>query len=625
MRSLLPRLLALLLLAGPALADDTTPKAKALTPAERVKKDLDYLAGEECQGRGLETDGLKKAGDYIAAQFKAAGLKPGWKDTYFQPFDVNLGGKLDTPLAFVLKNGDKTLEPKVNDGWTATTASASSKTKAAVVFAGYGLTSTENPKYDDYADFDVKGKIVVVLRRTPQADDEKGLFGKNSPLASLASKVDNAAKHGAIGVIFVSDAGTAGKDDKLIASTYIDGTNFTAGPILHVKRDVIDPLLADQKLTLAEWEKAVDKAGKPNSFELKGWEAESEVTVKSNKRPTRNVVGVLEGTGPLKDETVVIGGHYDHLGSGERGSNAKNKGMTHFGADDNASGTTGVLELARRFGTMTDRQGRRMVFICFSGEERGLLGSQHYCKDPAFPLDKTAFMLNLDMIGRMTPAAVVDKDGKPVEKDGKPVEKDRLMVYGHGTSTGLEKVVDEKAKPFDFKLTKVAGGGGGDSDHTSFYLKNVPVLFFFTGTHKDYHQPSDTPDKINVDGLLKTTEFVAAFADHYSTVKEKPDFQKTKGGSINTGSGVGVPRIQFAPGNYGEEDKGVLVAQVTEGGPADKAGLKEGDFIVGVGGVAVKGMEGYMTAMGKQKVGVEFEITVMRKDKELKLKVTGIK
>ena len=607
-----------LLAALPAVAAENTPT----TPADRVKKDLEFLAGPECEGRGLQTKGILKAGEYVAGQFKAAGLKPAFADGYFQPFDVPGPSKLGTPVSLVFKSKGKTYEPKVNEGYSATTASAGGKTTAGLVFAGYGITSKEKPAYDDYDGLDAKGKIVVVVRRTPQADAEDGMFGKNSPHAPLVSKIQNALDHGAVGVIFVSDAATAGADDKLMPAEQAAGMQMPGGPVLHAKRDTIDALLADRNTNLGDWETGVNKTGKPNSFELKGWEAEAEVTIVKTKFPTRNVIGVCEGSGDLKDETVVIGAHYDHLGSGEGGSFPANKGKTHFGADDNASGTTGLLELARRYGGMKDRKGRRIVFVAFSGEEQGLFGSKHYCKEPPFPLAKTAFMLNMDMIGRVTP--VDDKDA-----DGKAVKKDRLVVYGTGTSTGLDELVEGKnAKP-NFKLLKIEGGTG-PSDHTSFYAKQIPVLFFFTGTHKDYHRPTDTPDKVNVDGLVKVTEFVAAFADHFAAVKEKPDYIKTKGGGEdptdpNRGVSFSGPRMGFMPDNYGEDGKGVLVGPVTKDGPGDKGGLKEGDYITGVAGTPVKNMTAYTQAMNKQTPGTEIEIVVQRKGKEVKLKVTPIK
>ncbi len=603
-------LFALLVLAPFAPALDPVPTAAA----ERVKADLAYLAGDECEGRGLDTKGILKAGEYVAAQFKAAGLKPAFDAGYFQAFEVPAPNKLGTPQALTLKNGDTTLEPKAGDGFAATIASGGGA-KGGVVFAGYGITATE-AKYDDYAGLDVKGKLVIVLRRSPKADDPHGPFGGHAP---LASKIDNAAKHGAAGLLVVSDRGTAAENDPLMDQD-LPGDARMDGPVLHVKRAVIDALLKGRKTTLGELETGINKDNKPNSFELAGWEADATVTVIKRTWPARNVVAVCDGAGPLADETVVIGAHYDHLGAGEPGSFQTNRGKTHFGADDNASGTTALMELARRFGGMKNRQGRRIVFVAFSGEEQGLYGSKHYCKAPPFPLDKTAFMLNMDMVGRMS------------RVDDGPVKKDRLVVYGTGTSTGLAERVEAANKGFGFKLYTIPGGTG-PSDHTSFYNEKIPVLFFFTGTHKDYHRPSDTPDKVNVPGLLKVADYVQVFADHYATAKDKPDFLKTKGGGEdptdpNPRGRVSGPKLKFTPGNYGEEGKGVLVDAVEEGGPAAKGGIKEGDFIVEVGGQAVTAMQGptgYMRAMGGVKPDAPVDIVVVRNGQKVKLTVTPIK
>jgi len=260
--------------------------------------------------------------------------------------------------------------------------------------------------------------------------------------------------------------------------------------------------------------------------------------------------------------------------------------------------------------------------VAFSGEEQGLFGSIHYCKAPPFPLDKTKFMLNMDMIGRMVAVEEKKDDGLP--------KKDRLVVYGTGTTAGLDKLVDEANKPFDFKLFKIPGGSG-PSDHSSFYANKIPVLFFFTGTHKDYHKPSDSADKINVPGLKKVADYVQAFADHYATTTEPVAYLKTKGGGEDptdttprSTAGRG-PRIGIMPGNYGEIDGGVLVGGVTEGGPAEKAGIKEDDVIVTIAGLPVKNIETYMAAMSGQKVGAEVEVVVLRKDKKVTLKVVPVK
>jgi membrane-associated protease RseP (regulator of RpoE activity) len=198
------------------------------------------------------------------------------------------------------------------------------------------------------------------------------------------------------------------------------------------------------------------------------------------------------------------------------------------------------------------------------------------------------------------------------------------VVYGTSTGTGVEQLVDETNKKFDFKLLKIAGGNG-PSDHASFYLKQIPVLFFFTGTHKDYHRPSDTPDKINAVGLLRVVDFVQVFADHYTTITDRPKYLAVKGGSEDptnpnpTPGRVSIPKIKFTPGNYGEEGKGVLVEAVEEGGPAAKGGMKAGDFIVEVAGQSVKSMDGYMAVMQTVVAEKPVEIVVLRKNEKVKL------
>jgi hypothetical protein len=349
----------------------------------------------------------------------------------------------------------------------------------------------------------------------------------------------------------------------------------------------------------------------------------AEVTVVKKTWPTRNVVGVCEGNGPLKDETIVMGAHYDHLGYGEPGSFPGSDGKVHYGADDNGSGTSGLLELVRRYGPMKNREGRRIVFIAFSGEEQGLFGSLHYANNPVFDIKDTIFMLNMDMIGRLTMVDVNDANGTTVKKD-------RIVVYGTGTSTGMDELVEKKNAEFNFQLMKIPGGQG-PSDHTSFYNKGIPVLFFFTGTHKDYHRPTDTPDKINVPGLLKVADYAQTFVDHFSTVKDRPDYLKTKGGSEDPTdpnrnvSRVNIPRIGIMPGNYGEEDAGVLVEAVTKDGPAEKGGMKDGDLIIEIGGKPVRNMAGYMQAMGAVKPGSETNIVVVRKGEKVTLKVAPMK
>lgn len=619
-----------------------SPSLPAAEPAlEQIKKDLFYLAGEECQGRGLETEGIQKAGEYVAAAFREAGLKPVGRDgSYFQPFTVYGQPRLGTPNTLVLTGpNDRKLDLKYGEDFTPTGASASGQGKAGLVFAGYGITA-EKLGYDDYAGADVKGKFVVVLRRTPRADDHKDPFDSDpdSTHAALVTKVENAAKHGAAGVIFVNDA-TYGKDGDTLMP--LRGGEPPAGfPVLHMKRDALGKLLATRERKLADLEAAIDKDLKPRTVALTSWTAAAEVTVNRQAIPCRNVVAVAEGSGPLADETVVIGAHYDHLGKGEPGSalGKAGQGQVHYGADDNASGTSGLLELARRFGANKSRVGRRVVFVAFSGEERGLYGSKHYCQDPPFPLAKTVLMLNMDMIGRVVE---VDDDAGLVRLGaaagaaasstvpGAVVKRDRVVVYGTGTADGLNEVVTEANRKFDFKLLRVPGGSG-PSDHESFYVKRIPVLFLFTGTHRDYHRPTDTPEKVNLPGLKKVADLAEVLTSHYASTTERPRYRATKGGWTDPTddrprvSRPQGPKLGIMPGNYEAETGGVLVEDVVPGGASEKAGLKAKDVIVEIAGKPVRNINDYMTAMAGQKPGVAIDVIVVRADKKLTVKVTPL-
>jgi Peptidase family M28/PDZ domain len=588
------------------------------TKPNLVKKDIEFLASEALEGRGLLTKGIIRAGDYIAKSFEDSGLKPGNGKSYFQEFDVPAPSELAEPMAVAIKFDKETKKLDLKSDVTITLSTGQHKKAYPIVFLGYGITSTGDTKYDDYADIDVKDKVVIVLRKSPQADKKDGPFPENNPHSPLVAKIGNAIEHKAAGIIFVSDRMTAAEEDKLMPADFTRRVGPMSGPVLHMTRAYVDSILATEKTSLKELEAKIDETLKPKSFEIKTVQLESEAKVVKKVWPTRNVIAVSEGNGPLKDETVIIGAHYDHVGMGEGGSMPANKGKIHFGADDNGSGTTGLLELARRYGAMKKREGRRIVFIAFSGEEQGLHGSIFYAKNPTFPLDKTVFMLNMDMIGRVTP--VEEKT-----KEGKAVKQDRIVVYGTATSTGLDALVEGIAKKLDFKMLKVPGGQG-PSDHTSFYNKGVPVLHFFTGTHPDYHTPADTADKINIAGLLKSVDFVQAAADHYLTVEKKPDYLKTKGGAedpTNPNSGVSrvnMPTLGITPGNYGEVDAGVMVGGTRKDGPAEKAGILEGDLIIEIAGKEVKNMDGYMRALGSVKPNTEVDVVVRRKGEKVTLK-----
>jgi len=592
---------------------------------ERLRKDIFFLASPECEGRGIETKGIEKAADYVADTFKAAGLKPGMKNgSYFQPFTVTMSSKLGKGTKFTLTGPDTKIEPKLGAEYSPMGYSPTSKATGELVFAGFGI-SAPTLKYDDYAGLDVEGKIVVILRRTPRYGingdkrfDTTTPPGEDSVHALFETKIEVAAKHKAVGLIIVNDSTGAGKNDPIPQfEMHATGTTPAKFPVMFIKREVFDEILAAAKQKpLKEIEAAINEKLTPQSFELKGWKADAAVTVERQDVRVKNIVGVLEGAGPLKDETVVIGAHYDHVGYGLWGSTggAAAKGKIHYGADDNASGTTGLMELARRYGTQKNRQGRRLVFIAFSAEEHGLDGSRFYCKEPLFPLDKTVAMINMDMIGRTKPV--------PVDWLGIFGKKDRLLVYGTGTGAGIDKLVDNAIKQSDFKVTTLAGGTG-PSDHDSFYRKQVPVLFLYTGIHPEYHKPTDVPEKINIPGLKKVVDFAEILVTDLATRETKPKYlvvadQHTDPTDPRPRGPTG-PRLGVLP-DYAYEGPGLRLEGVNPGSVADKAGLKGGDVIVEIAGKPVANITGYMSAMGGQKPGTTIDVVVERGGKKLTLK-----
>lgn len=597
---------------------------------ERLKQHVGFLASAECEGRGIDTQGIEKAAAYIAEEFHKAGLRPAGKDgSFFQPFVVTAAAKLaERPQALLLGPLGARLELDNGTDFAVMGFSNSGQVRAPLVFVGYGITAPEL-KYDDYAGLDAKGKVVVMLRRTPRPNergekrfDRYAATPEESSHATFAAKIANAQRHGAVAVILVNDASSAGERDPLPQfANHALGNPPAPFPVLFFKRELLDRMMQAQKLSLADVEKGIDEQLRPHSLVLDGWSVQIQVHVERTEYKCKNVVGVLEGNGPLAEETVVIGAHYDHIGYGTFGSlgGANAKGKIHHGADDNASGTTALIELAHRFAAQPQRIGRRLLFIAFSAEERGLYGSIHYCKEPLYPLESTALMVNMDMIGR---ARRVAADWWGWEK------KERLLVYGVGTGSGLESLVHQANDRQDL-LLRTLPAGTGPSDHDSFYRKRVPVLFLYTGTHGDYHRPSDKAETLNYEGMSLVVDFAERLVQAAASLPEKPRYQVTREAwrdptdpRAQVAPRSQMPRLGIRPGNYESEDGGVLVDGVTPGGPAERAGIKEGDVIVAIAGEPVRNIGTYMALMSRQKAGTAVEVTVMRRGQRLSLKVT---
>lgn len=589
-------------------AENTVDPRDAAASEARLRKDVFHLAAPQMEGRGVSTAGIHKAAEHIAAEFKKAGLKPadpnnGW----YQMFGIN-GSALTAPPRLVLY-GHQGLQIVLKQGVHFEPLGLSNTGRlvaAPVVFAGYGIISSD-PALDEFSGLDVADKVVIMLRDTPRADNKFAVAANwRRRYGSLQEKLKNAETRRAAAVLFVNDRDTAADGDDLINFSYhAPFPSTTRLPVFHVRRSVVEHLIGTN---LEALERDIDRNLKPRSMAIDSWKASVDVEVKrgAGAIQAKNVVGVLEGTGKLADETVVVGAHYDHVGYGGSYSLATLKKMAiHHGADDNGSGTTSILELARRLtqGPKGDR--RRLLFIAFSGEELGLFGSVAYCRNPLFPLEKTAAMVNLDMVGRLA------KDPK--------TGIDRLTVYGTGSSPRFDELLETHNKKYGFQLKKVASGNG-PSDQMSFYQKKVPVYFFFTNDHPDYHRPSDTADKINIPGMRKVVDLTEDITRYLVTVPEKPEYIAVKGAAMAPAGAPAGPRLGIRP-DYGDGEEGVLLAGVNAGEAAAKAGLKEGDRIVEIGGKAVKSVEGYMTVMRGFKKDETIEVTIVRGGKKQSVKV----
>jgi hypothetical protein len=586
-------------------AAEATPAPQAPTAEQRLRRDVTFLASDECEGRGPTTLGIDRAADYIAAEFKKAGLEPGSDGSYFQPFPI-AAAVLDAPASLSLA-GPRGQEVELKQGvqfWPLGMGKAGKDT-APAVFAGYGIS---NPKagYDDYEGLDVADKVVVILQGPPRPGDDA--LARTLDGGSLAAKLANAHKHQAAAVLLVNDRETARTGDDLLDFNFTALDRRGAGllPAFHVRRDVLQEMLDSRGESLEDLERAIDRDLKPHGRALTGWQVSLEVRMRRDKVLLKNVVGVLEGAGPLARETVVVGAHYDHLGYGSLVSSLSRlrRKAIHHGADDNGSGTTALMELARRFGEMPGRKGRRLVFVAFSGEEEGLFGSEYYCKHPPFPLADTAAMFNLDMVGRL-------------RKDDR-TGKDRILTEGSGTAKGFPDLLERLAARYDLKLSNKPSGFG-PSDHASFCAARVPVLFLWTDYHEDYHRPSDTADKINVPGLRKVVDVSVDAVEYLAAVDPRPAYVELKQPTHRTAGGDG-PRLGIMP-NYGADGEGVVLGGVAPGLPAARAGLQKDDRIIELAGKPIKDIETYMEVLYAQKRGATIDVVVVRDGKKVPFKV----
>jgi hypothetical protein len=594
---------ALLLAAAVALGAPPGLRAPRFDP-DRYLSHVKYLASPELKGRGTGTPELEKAGRYIASEFRKIGLLPLNGKSYLQPLEVTTNAKLGRNNKFEYSLQGRTVALNSPADFQPFNFSDTGTWSGEVVFAGFGITAPEY-HYDDYAEIDVKDKFVIVMRHEPQEFDEKSVFSGKiyTEHAQFFSKASNAKMHGARGVILVNDVGNhAGAGDEMEPFGSAAGPANAGFPFVQVKASVVDRWLASSGRSVASLQEAIDRDLKPRSFPIAGLTLTVHTDLRREQRTVHNVVGYLPGE---TDEYLVLGAHYDHLGLGEQFSLAPSKiGTPHLGADDNASGTAAVIELARYFATRPKMK-RGILFIAFTAEELGLLGSSFYVNHPLLPLEKAVAMINMDMVGR--------------------VRDNKVYVGGTGTSTAFSGMLERVSGQSPMHLDFADVTGYGSSDHTSFTAKQVPVLFFFSGLHGDYHKPSDTWDKIDAPAAARLMELVATTVEAIIQEPERPQFVRVAppahSHAAGTGSGGGYGPYFGSIPDFAEPPKGVRFADVREGSPAAKAGLRGGDILIEFDGMPIGNLYDFTYALRGKKPGDRVKVKVLRQQQPLEAEV----
>ncbi len=641
-----------------AIAGDAVTDAQ-----QRLRENVKYLSSDELEGRGVGTEGLTTAGKFIREEFQKLGLAVDRvQGNAFQKFDLISSAKLGekNSLQLIAPDG-KMIDLELGKDCEVCSFAGSGEFEGEVVFAGYGIEDGDS-KYNDFDGIDVTGKVVIVMRRNPQQGNAKGTFSGHgtSRHAELRTKLIQANQHKAAAVLFVNDPygvkqkaesrekglakatteiadladnflaisdadaekrtaakdklaaviakwktqkDAAGKsaDDELLKFGYAGyGDDKPMAPAFHVTQAQVNAILkAALKSSLTDLEAEIDAQFKPHSQVVTGWKAKGVASVVRVRSDVANVIGILDGTGPKAEETIVIGAHYDHVGRGGANSLSPGSSDVHNGADDNASGTVALLELARRLSSRPEKLPRRLMFIAFTAEELGLLGSARYVKEPIVPLEQTIAMFNMDMVGRL--------------------HEDKLTIFGSGTSSRWLPELNALNEQSGFKLT-FKPEGFGPSDHSSFYGKKIPVLHYFTNNHPDYHRPTDDWEKLNIEGIERVVTMLEKLVVMTAENPDRPDYIEVKQ-APNAQRGGNRPYFGTIP-DFASEGEGYGISGAAPGSPAEKGGLKGGDRIIAIGENKLTGLDDFDLALRKFKPGDEVSVTVTRDGKPVALKVT---
>ncbi|MFM2135759.1 MAG: hypothetical protein RL021_1159 [Bacteroidota bacterium] len=518
---------------------------------QKLEQHIVILASDNFEGRETGEPGALKARDYIVDQFELINLKKRGSKGYLQEFDFPKGAEFNKSTQLYINSHSFT----VNQDFYPLPYSSNAVVTGYIARVGSGIDDAGLKRQDYLGKTNLAKKIFVIQYGTPDGNNPHGKFAE---WTDLRKRIDVAIGRGATGVIFIN-SDTSITDPKADFDNRITATSV---PVIFAKGKAAE-LLRDSVITNITVGVGIERIHK------KGF----------------NVIGMIDNKAPY---SVVIGAHYDHLGYGEEGSLYRGEKAVHNGADDNASGTAALIELARRL-KADGPKSNNYVFIAFSGEEKGLLGSNWFCKNPTIDLASVNYMINLDMVGRL----------KPDEKT--------LIISGSGTSPRWKTLMDSIS--VDGIRIKQTESGVGPSDHTSFYLKDIPVLHFFSGTHSDYHKPSDDADHLNLDGEVSIIKMILNTI-RLTSGDGKLVFAKTKDDQNEN-----APKFKVTLGvvpDYTYEGEGMRIDGVTDGKPASKAGLIPGDVVIAIGENKVVDMMSYMRALGKFSHGDSVKVSVRR-------------
>ncbi len=556
---------------------------------KELKQHIDILASDKFEGRATGSAGDSLAAAYIAKQLKIAGFEP-LTDNGFQSFSVP--SKVIVGESNALKAGETVYESGTD--FNPFAFSTNGSLAASVVFAGYGFTiDQEQLKWNDYDGVDVTGKWVMIFRADPEVDQTNSLF---APYSADRDKALLAKDNGAAGVLMISGELFDPKDEMENPGNDV----FSLGiPVLRITRKVADDILSGTGKDVKALESQLNNDRKPSSFGIdKVVDGSSEVVV--TQMNTRNVVMVHKGKGnAISSEYLVIGAHFDHLGWGGPGSSSRATDTIaiHYGADDNASGVAMMIELAEKLAAEKKDNSRSIIAIAFSGEESGLLGSKYFVNNSPIDLKAVNAMVNLDMVGRLRETKV-------------------LQISGTGTTASFRDLLNSHVDTAVLSLA-LSDEGYGPSDHSSFYGKDIPVLFVSSGAHLDYHTPADSPDKINYEGMMAISDYMVSVTSALLYDESKLVFQEAgpkeqqSRGSRRKGVTLGI-----MPDFAGNTTDGLRADFVTPGKPAALGGMIKGDIIVAINGKPISNIQDYMFRLNQLKFGETIHVEIVRDGKK---------